>query len=122
MIDQCFLMPPEGALAHQGSGGFSVGFDQIDLVALLLLPPFLPPSAAALDADTQAADDNQQGGGHEDGVDRPPRHCTRQHAHFSTQTRGNIAPARTSGGVISPRGINSSGNNDPTLQKCYVRL
>lgn len=72
-------MPPEGALAHQGSGGFSVGLHQIDLVVLLLLPLLLPPSAAALDADTQAADDDQQGGGHEDGVDGPPRHCTRQH-------------------------------------------
>lgn len=78
MICQRFLVPPEGALAHQGSGGFSVGLDQIDLVVLLLLPLLLPPSATALDADTQAADDKQKGGGHEDGVDRPPWHCKRQ--------------------------------------------
>lgn len=71
------------AVTHQSCRGFSIRFYQIDHVVLLLLPLLLPPSAAALDADTQTADENQQTSGRKDGVNRPSRHCRRQDGDFS---------------------------------------
>lgn len=66
------LNPPTHT--HQSCGGFSVDALQVDLLVLLLLPLLLLPSAAALDADAQAAQQNQQSAGRKDGVDGPARH------------------------------------------------
>lgn len=67
-----FISDTLASATHQGCGCFSIHRLQIDLLVLLL---FLPSFAAALDADTQAAEQNQQTASCKDGVDRPSRHC-----------------------------------------------
>lgn len=55
----CCAFSSGGAVTHQSCSGFSIGFHQADLI-VLLLSLLVSPFAAALDADTQAADDDQQ--------------------------------------------------------------